>query len=293
MDGILLIDKPEKITSNHLVNKVKKHLRNLTGEKIKVGHTGTLDFFASGLMIITVGKGTRLTEYLQKLDKEYIATGELGKITDTYDIQGKIIEERDCKIKKDELEKIILSFQKEYYQIPPKFSSKRINGKRAYQLAKKGIEVQLKPKLVKIYNVEIIEIKIPFFTVKIHCSSGTYIRSIIKEIGDQANCGAYTVSLRRTKIGKFDVKESLSLDLFLSLNLEEVKEKLINLRDSLYFLPEIKIDNNNKIRFIKGQKISADLPHHNLAKILDYDNNFLGLGKIDRKGVLQPVKVFV
>ncbi len=287
MDGILLVDKPENITSNKLVQKIKKKL-----EEQKVGHTGTLDYFASGLMVLTLGKATRLTEYFQGLDKEYIATGELGKITDTYDRQGKIIEEKECNISEEELKDIILSFVKTYPQLPPPYSAKKIEGKRAYQLAKKGLEVPLKPKEVTIYSIEIIDISLPFFTIKVHCSSGTYIRSLIKEIGDEAGCGAYTTSLRRTKVGEFDVKDALPLEKIMKISKREVKEYIIPIKDALYFFPEIVLDEGFDKRFLFGQRFKVPYKIDGLVKVLDKNGNFLGIGKIKENQILQPVKVF-
>jgi len=293
MDGILLIDKPENITSNYLVQKIKRYLKSITGKEIKVGHTGTLDYFASGLMVITIGKATRLTEYFQGLDKEYIATGELGKVTDTYDRQGKLVESKLCKIDEKNLEKIILSFKKTYMQTPPPFSSKRIEGKRAYQLAKKGINVKLKPKKVTIYSIQIININLPFFTIKVHCSSGTYIRSLIKEIGDKTGCGAYVKSLRRTKVGIFNIEDALKLDQLFRMTEDQIKDRLISIKDALYFFTEILLDPVFDERFMKGQRFKIPYKIKGLVKVLDRKKRFLGIGEIKENQILQPVKVFI
>ncbi len=287
MDGILLVDKPENITSNKLVQKIKHKI-----EEKKVGHTGTLDYFASGLMVITIGKATRLTEYFQGLDKEYITTGELGKITDTYDREGRVIEEKECNISKEELKQIILSFIKTYPQMPPPYSSKKIGGKRAYQLAKKGLEVPLKPKEISIYDIQILDISLPFFTIKVHCSSGTYIRSLVKEIGDKAGCGAYTKSLRRTKVGKFSIGDALKLEEILKMSKKEIEEKLIPIEKALYFFPEVILDEGFDKRFLVGQRFKVPYNADSLVKVLDKEGRFLGIGKIKEGQILQPVKVF-
>ncbi|WP_457643757.1 tRNA pseudouridine(55) synthase TruB [Persephonella sp.] len=293
MDGILLVDKPSGITSNSLVQKVKKHLKSLTGSEVKVGHTGTLDFFASGLMVLTLGKATRLTEYFQGLDKEYIATGELGKITDTYDIQGQVIQEKECTITEKELEKIILSFEKTYPQMPPPFSSKRINGVRAYQLAKKGITPQLKPKVVTIYSIQILEINLPEFTIKVHCSSGTYIRSLIKEIGDEAGCGAYTKSLRRTRVGRFSVEDATPLEKLLAMKLSEIEKLVLPVHEGLYFFPEITLDEGFDRRFLHGQRFRVPFDIQGNVRVFSKDGRFLGVGFVREDRILQPVKVFL
>ncbi len=292
MDGILLIDKPQGITSNRVVQKIKKHLEKEYNAKFKIGHTGTLDFFATGLLIITINKATRLTEYFQGLDKEYEATGELGKITDTYDINGTIIEERKCSIEEDKLIEIIKSFEKTYMQMPPPYSAKRIKGKRAYQLAKKGITPSLKPKKVTIHQIQIVDIKLPFFTVQVKCSSGTYIRSLIKEIGDLAGCGAYVKTLRRISVDSFSVESAVKLEDFLSLNRKEIENLIIPLEKSLPFLPQINLDEGFDRRFITGQRFRV--PHKNPETVkVFYKDRFLGIGKIDENSILHPVKVLV
>jgi tRNA pseudouridine55 synthase len=284
MDGILLVNKPKFITSNDLVIKIKKHLNE------KMGHTGTLDYAASGLMVLTVGQGTKITQYLQKLDKQYIAEGKLGEITDTYDSQGKIIQTKPVEIDEEKLKEIIFSFVGEYYQTPPPYSSKRIGGTRAYKLAKKGIEVQLKPVLIKIYNIEILEINLPYFKIKVDCSSGTYIRSLIKDIGDKAGCGAYMTDLIRTKIGQFDLKDALSFEEMLKKNPNEIK--LISLKDALYFLPEIKLNQDYEKRFKYGQKLKVDYIESKDIKVLNEKHELIGIGEI-KDCILKPKIVLV
>ncbi len=285
-NGILLVDKPEGITSNNLVLELKKHL-NVS----KVGHTGTLDYSASGLMIITLGKATRFTEYFQKLDKEYITIGKLGEITDTYDKEGKVIEKVKCDVSESDIKKVIYSFIGSYPQIPPPFSSKRIKGKRAYQLAKRGLNPELKPVVVNIYDIETLNINFPYFEIKVECSSGTYIRSLVKDIGDKLNCGAYVYSLRRTKIGLFNVEDAKGLEEILRMSLEEVQKLIIPLEKALYFFPEIKLDEGYDLRFKYGQRFKIPYNIKGLAKVFSSQNKFLGIGEIKENRILQPLKV--
>ncbi|MCX7760762.1 MAG: tRNA pseudouridine(55) synthase TruB [Hydrogenothermaceae bacterium] len=284
MDGILLVNKPKFITSNDLVQKIKKY----TGEK--VGHTGTLDYVAQGLMVLTFGKATRFTQFLQKLDKEYIATGKLGEITDTYDSQGKVIQENPVNISKENLKEIILSFVGEYYQFPPPYSAKKIGGKRAYQLAKKGIDPQLKPVKVSIYNIEILNIDIPYFIIKVSCSSGTYIRSLIKDIGDKTGSGAYMTELTRTKVGQFKVEDSLTLDELLNMKKEDIEKRLISIKEALYFMESLVLRNEYVRRFKHGQKIEVNIKDLDTIKVLDESENLVGLGKVENR-VLKPIIV--
>lgn len=277
MDGILLIDKPKFITSNDLVIKVKKHLNE------KVGHTGILDYAASGLMVLTVGKATRFTQFFQGLDKQYIAEGKLGEITDTYDSQGKVIQSKPVNITHQQLIEVINSFIGEYDQLPPPYSAKKIQGKRAYQLAKKGINPELKPVRVKIYNIQILEINLPYFKIKVDCSSGTYIRSLIKDIGDKLNTGAYMSDLIRTKIGEFKLEDALKLQDIL----DKKDIKLIPLKEALYFFEEIQLTPQLERAFKYGQKIKLDTDLKGMFKVINQEGQILGLGKIE-EGVLKP-----
>jgi len=287
MDGILLVDKPYGITSNDLTIKIRKKLNQ------KVGHTGTLDYAATGLMILTVGKATRLTEYFQGLDKEYIAVGELGKITDTYDREGKVIEERECDISEDRLVEAIKSFIGTYPQYPPPYSSKRIKGKRAYQLAKRGISVELKPKVITVYSIDILEINLPFFKIKVHCSSGTYIRTLVKEIGDKVSCGAYLYSLRRTKINGFSVEEAIAFEELLNMEKEEIEKRIIPLEKAIRFLPKIKLDEGFDRRFLYGQRFKVPFSVKGPVQVFNRSGRLLGIGKINEDRVLKPEKVLI
>ena len=289
MNGILLLDKPEGITSNRVVLKIKKHF-NLD----KVGHTGTLDYFATGLLIITLGKATKLTEYFQKLDKSYIAVGKLGEITDTYDVNGKIIQKMGCEITEKELIKAINSFKGSYEQIPPPYSAKKIQGKRAYQLAKKGIIPELRPVKVNIYDIELLSFNFPFFKISVNCSSGTYIRSLIKNIGDELNCGAFVYSLIRTKIGMFSVEDALNFENLLKLNKEELEKYIIPVDKALYFFQDLILDEGFEKRFVEGQRFKVKFNNNEfgeLLKVYSKDNIFLGIGKVNQEGVLKPIKV--
>jgi len=277
MDGILLVNKPKYMTSNDLVVKVKKHLNE------KVGHTGILDYAASGLMVLTVGKATRFTQFFQGLDKQYIAEGKLGEITDTYDSQGKVIQSNPVNINQDQLIQVINSFIGEYDQLPPPYSAKKIQGRRAYQLAKKGINPDLKPVRVKIYNIEILEINLPYFKIKVDCSSGTYIRSLIKDIGDKLSTGAYMSDLIRTKIGEFKLEDALELQDIL----DKKEVKLIPIKEALYFFQELELPSTLERAFKYGQKVKLDSELKGLFKVVNQEGQLLGLGKME-DGILKP-----
>lgn len=259
-DQIILIDKPEDISSFGVVAKVRAKLRDKFGHKIKVGHTGTLDPFATGLLILLSGKMTKKSNDFLKLDKEYIATLKLGFTSTTGDPEGEITEVISAKhgetfpqeklsdspdfynisplenpvseanIKDfSEAEHVVKMTPREYYprfaeitsvishfvgtitQTPPKFSAIKINGQRAYKLARKNQDFKIPSRQVKIYSIDILQYHYPELTIKVHCSSGTYIRTLAEDIGKALNTGAYLTALRRTKIGKYDIKDATPL----------------------------------------------------------------------------------
>ena len=206
--GFILINKPIGITSHDVVNK----LREITRIK-KIGHSGTLDPFADGLLILAIGREfTKKLFNFQKKDKEYIATLKLGAVSDSFDKEGKISEIKIKKIPtKKEIENVLNTFLGEIEQMPPIFSAKKIKGKKAYQLARKGVRVDLKPQKVKIYKISLLDYRFPFLKIKINCSYGTYIRSLANELGEKLGCGAYLENLTRTKIGDFSIKNAIEL----------------------------------------------------------------------------------
>jgi len=207
MENILFIDKEKDWTSFDVVAKV----RSISGIK-KVGHAGTLDPFATGLLIVLVGKdATKKQDEFMKLDKEYEAVLELGKTSTTGDPEGEIKQTSTEKYQipnKDRVNKILKEFIGGTEQIPPIFSAIKINGKKAYELARKGKEVKLKSRKVKIYSIELLNYDYPFLKLKINCGSGTYIRALAFDIGERLKAGAYLTELRRTKIGLYDIKDA-------------------------------------------------------------------------------------
>ena len=210
-DGIILIDKPTGISSFGVVNVVRKNLSAHFGKKIKVGHTGTLDPFASGLMILVVGKECKNAQNYSKLDKTYEANIELGKISSTGDVEGELKDYSDTKPSLEEIKKTINKFVGEIEQKPPKFSAIKIAGKRAYDLARKGEEFDLPSRKVKINSIEIIDYDYPFLKICTDVSSGTYIRSLAEDIGKDLGTGAYCKSLRRISIDRWTIDSALNL----------------------------------------------------------------------------------
>lgn len=213
---LLLFDKPLYWTSFDLVKKVKNLIRNTYGyKKLKVGHAGTLDPLASGLLIICTGKKTKTIQSLQDLDKEYTGTFKLGETTPSYDLETEVDERYKIEhITRDVVLEVMKTFMGEQEQVPPLFSAKNIEGKRAYEYARKGIEKKLEPKKINIYEFELLSFDLPYIKFRVRCSKGTYIRSLARDMGSRLNSGAYLTGLRRTFIGDYSVDDALSVDNF-------------------------------------------------------------------------------
>lgn len=213
---IILIDKPEGITSFGVVARVRRVLSEKAGKKVKVGHTGTLDPFATGLLILLAGKATKRSNEFLKLDKEYVAEIRLGETSTTGDPEGEIQKSYSGEAPDfEEVKKVVQSFVGEIWQKVPAFSAVKVEGRRAYEMARKGLPVETPTRKVNIYNIEILEYRWPVLKIRTEVSSGTYIRTLGEDIGKKLGTGAYLTALRRTRIDKYTVDEAISLEDFM------------------------------------------------------------------------------
>ncbi len=212
----ILLDKPLYWTSTDVVRKLKSVLRYaLSIKDIKIGHAGTLDPLASGLLIVCTGKHTKTIDQIQAMPKEYIANIRVGATTPSYDLETEINSESEfLHITESLVESAFTGFIGKIQQIPPLYSAKRIDGKRAYKLARSGVEMELKPSEVEIYKLSIEKFELPYIDVRIECSKGTYIRSFAHDLGIALQSGAHLVGLRRTRIGEFAVEDAIPVDDF-------------------------------------------------------------------------------
>jgi len=228
IDGILIIDKESGITSYDVIRKLKR----IFDKGQKIGHAGTLDPFATGLFIILLGKATKMMNTFHTYEKTYLVEGELGYCTDTQDREGKVIKKDETKItpSRDEIETIIEeNIMGDITQIPPSYSAKKVEGKKAYDLAREGKELTLKPVNISISQFEVYEYEYPMLKCKIKCSTGTYIRTLIHDLGIKLGTYATTKELRRVTIGSFDVKEAvLSKDICIE-NKENILRRVIKI----------------------------------------------------------------
>lgn len=206
MDKMFLVDKPKGPTSSRVVERIKKKFN------VKAGHTGTLDPLATGLLVILTGKFTKNASSFLKLDKAYEVKAILGIETDTFDSEGTVLRRRDNEIAREELENVLKEFSGDIWQTPPLYSAKKIAGRKAYQLARKGISVDIPPKKVSIYSLELKEFQFPYFTIACEVSSGFYVRSLAHDIGEKLGVGATVVDVRRTRVGPYHVEQAKRLE---------------------------------------------------------------------------------
>ena len=271
MDGILLVNKEKGWTSNDVVQKIKKIVKN------KVGHTGTLDPLATGVLPLLIGKGTSLSKYLINHDKIYIATIKLGKKTETGDSEGKVIEEKEIPTKvltKEYVENVLSQFVGKQSQIPPMYSAIKVNGKKLYEYARSGKKIEVKAREIEIYAIDLIEVsnKNNEITFRVHCSKGTYIRSLIRDIGSSLNTFATMTDLIRIKQGIFDIRDSYTLE-----DIENGNYKLIDIEDVMDICV---IENDTYLKDVtNGVKLKLDI--ENKYILFKHEGNNIALYKKD------------
>lgn len=223
LEGILLIDKPQGPTSHDVVDRVRRKLKMK-----RIGHAGTLDPNATGLLIILVGKATKVSQYLMSLDKEYQGEMKLGETTDSYDVEGTVTETREVPaLPQADIEAAFATFKGDQYQTPPMFSAKKIDGVPLYKLARKGKEVAREPRFIRINELAIVEMNLPMIHFYVSCTKGTYIRTLAHDIGQKLGCGAHLTDLRRTRSDRFDIDDAVMLEDFEQMSLAEIRRHLI------------------------------------------------------------------
>lgn len=273
MDGIILVNKEKDFTSHDVVSIVKKITES------KVGHTGTLDPNATGVLPLLIGNATKISKYLINHDKEYEAVIQLGKKTTTADIEGEVIEEKEVPEKiYIECENILKSFIGKQKQTPPAYSAIKVNGKKLYSYAREGIKIEIEPRNIEIYNIELMNInkEEKQISFRVSCSKGTYIRSLCEDIADKLGTVGYMKDLKRTKVGDFEIKEAITID--------ELKEKfekndfsdVITIENIFKDMPEIELNENNIKQYLNGVKIT-EKNQDGIYRIF-YKNEFNGIG---------------
>ncbi len=279
MQGLLLINKPEGITSF----KAVAVLRRITDTK-KIGHTGTLDPLATGVLPILIGRATGLSDYLLNSDKRYTATVKAGISTDTLDITGEVLSENEPDFTEEKLKEALEKFTGKQLQYPPVFSAIKKDGVPLYKLARKGQEVVVQPREITIHSIKLLEFSPQEYTFKIDvlCSKGTYIRSLCRDIGEYLGCGAVMTELTRTKTGSFSLEQCVDLD---SLNYENIGEYLLSEELAVEHLPCINVSEKQAVRFSNGGKLDFDRLKGEIKDgeyyRIKHNESFIGIGYAD------------
>jgi len=282
LNGFIVVDKPKGITSHEVVKRVRK----LVGKGVKVGHTGTLDPLATGVLILALGKATRLSEYLLKQDKCYRVVGQFGLSSPTYDVDGNVKEVECRNVEEEELKRALEKFRGEIEQVPPPFSAVKVKGKRAYEIARKGEEVKLPPRKVKVHSLKLTSFDYPLFELELCCSSGTYVRSLVNDLGKVLGCSAVVKELRRTRVGRTSIEEAVPLE---RLEREGV-EKFLREPRELLPLKEITLKEREAELFKRGVKLKVTgIKEGELYKVVS-QGKLIGVGR-GQKGLLKPEKV--
>jgi tRNA pseudouridine55 synthase len=223
LEGVLLVDKPTGMTSHDVVARLR-HILQLR----QIGHAGTLDPLATGLLVMLIGRATKISQYLTSLDKQYEGTFELGKVTDSQDADGEILETNPVPpLDADAMREAMKGFLGDQYQIPPMFSAKKIKGVPLYKLARKGQEVEREPRFLRVQTFDLLEFNSPIASFRLHSSKGTYVRTLVHDLGRKLGCGAMLTGLRRTASGQFNLADALPLDSFDSMSMADVRRRLI------------------------------------------------------------------
>ena len=303
IDGILIVDKPEGLTSHDVVARLRRILKTK-----RIGHTGTLDPFATGVLVMLVGKATRLAQFLDKDKKEYQATIRFGFETDTGDVSGspKRIQNSKFKIQNEEIEEALKDFRGEIEQTPPMYSAKKVAGKKLYELARKGIEIERKPVKITIYEIEKMENgkwkmengKTFDVKIRVACSAGTYVRTLAEDIGKKLEVGAHLSALRRTCAGQFDLSKAVTIE-----ELEEIvsKDKLgevmISMNDALAHLPKVVLNEVEIKNAQNGKKLKfedTEIKDNQAVRMIDEAENLIAVGFYDKQqNYVQPRIVMI
>lgn len=289
MDGILVVDKPSGWTSHDVVAR----MRRLTKIK-RIGHTGTLDPMATGVLVLCLGQATRLVEYLTGHDKRYQATIRLGVETDTHDADGRLTARQPVDVSEVALRSALAAFVGEIEQVPPMFSALKRDGKKLVDLARKGVEVARAPRRITIHSIDLLAFDSPDATIDVHCSGGTYIRSLAHDLGRKLGCGAHLAVLRRTAVGDFTLDQAISLETFEAAVVDGSWFTLLRPLDAaLAWLPSIRLNDDEAARARQGMSLT----HRNeiandLVRAYDPTGRLVGLMKFDPvRRELKPNKI--
>ena len=292
--GVFLLDKPQGMSSNDIMQKVKRIF-----QANKAGHTGALDPLATGMLPICLGEATKFSQCLLDADKRYLVTAKLGERTDTSDAEGQIVETREVKVKTPEILTALEQFRGDILQVPTMFSALKHNGKPLYEYARQGITVEREARPITIFELNFIEYNAPYLTLEVHCSKGTYIRTLVDDLGETLGCGAHVTMLRRTAVADYPTEKMLDWNALQALaepqDLSLLDTLLLPMDTAVAKLPTLTLNESQAQGIGFGQRIKFDNPNRlqGQVRLFSHENRFLGVAVIDENNVIRPQRLVV
>ena len=292
--GVFLLDKPQGMSSNDIMQKVKRIF-----QANKAGHTGALDPLATGMLPICLGEATKFSQFLLDADKRYLVTAKLGERTDTSDAEGQIVETREVKVKTPEILTALEQFRGDILQVPTMFSALKHNGKPLYEYARQGITVEREARPITIFELNFIEYNAPYLTLEVHCSKGTYIRTLVDDLGEVLGCGAHVTMLRRTAVADYPTEKMLDWNALQALaesqDLSLLDALLLPIDTAVAKLPTLTLNESQAQGVGFGQRVKFDNPNslQGQVRLFSHENRFLGVAVIDENNVIRPQRLVV
>lgn len=292
--GVFLLDKPQGMSSNDIMQKVKRIF-----QANKAGHTGALDPLATGMLPICLGEATKFSQFLLDADKRYLVTAKLGERTDTSDAEGQIVETRDVNVKTPEILTALERFRGNILQVPTMFSALKHNGKPLYEYARQGITVEREARPITIFELNFTEYNAPYLTLEVHCSKGTYIRTLVDDLGEALGCGAYVTMLRRTAVADYPTEKMLDWNALQALaeaqDLALLDALLLPMDTAVAKLPALTLNESQTQGIGFGQRVKFDNPNRlqGQVRLFSHENRFLGVAVIDENNVIRPQRLVV
>ena len=292
--GVFLLDKPQGMSSNDIMQKVKRIF-----QANKAGHTGALDPLATGMLPICLGEATKFSQFLLEADKRYLVTAKLGERTDTSDAEGQIVETRDVNVNTSEILTALEQFRGDILQVPTMFSALKHNGKSLYEYARQGITVEREARPITIFELNFIEYNAPYLTLEVHCSKGTYIRTLVDDLGEVLGCGAHVTMLRRTAVADYPTEKMLDWNALQALaesqDLSLLDALLLPIDTAVAKLPTLTLNESQAQGIGFGQRVKFDNPNslQGQVRLFSHENRFLGVAVIDENNVIRPQRLVV
>lgn len=292
IDGVFLLDKPQGMSSNDIMQKVKRVF-----QANKAGHTGALDPLATGMLPICLGEATKFSQFLLDADKRYQVTAKLGERTDTSDAEGQVVETRDVQVDVQDILAALPHFRGDLMQVPTMFSALKHQGKPLYEYARAGITVEREARLITIFDLQFIAYDAPYLTLEVHCSKGTYIRTLVDDLGEYLGCGAHVTVLRRTAVANYPVEAMMDWDTLQVLAAQQdlalLDQHLLPTDSAVSALPALHLNQEQSKAISFGQRVKFDNPTQLTGQVRLFSDTqqFLGVALVDEHNVIRPQRL--